>query len=288
MPKIEMGVNPISIFYFGVDNMVRITAKKILVGNVFLTFLFLFFACLVSLLGVLFVTAGCLLIMDKTVKDFFITQFGENALIPRIVVCVLAVFLGLILFSLGKNLRAKRIYEAVTGESAVCSLKKSFHFLLYYAIKTLFTLAWGFVYFLPCAICASSLVMSLSQGAMEKNIFYSWVAGCVVLLSVGFGFLFVTLQRYSVWQYYLCDEDNGVISALYKCLDKTKDRCVKIALFKLSMLGWILSCFLVLPIIYVLPYYNVSVALFSLDKGENEQEKKREEFPPAVFRIIRN
>jgi len=268
--------------------MIRISAKKMLVGNIFLTFLFLFFAYLVSFLGLIIVTAGSLLITDKTVKGFFETQFGENALIPRIVLSIIAITFGLILFSLGKNLRAKRVYEMITGVNTACSLKKSFRFLLYYAVKILFSLCWGFVYFLPCTVCISFLAMSLSQGAMERNIFYSWVAGCIVLFLVGSGFTFVTLQRYSVWQYYLCEDDNGVISALYKCLDTTKDRCLKTAVFKMSMLGWILSCVLVFPIFYVLPYYSVSVALFSLGKGKVGQEKKREEIPPAVFRIIRN
>ena len=268
--------------------MIRISAKKMLVGNVFLTFLFLFFAYLVSLIGLIIVTAGSLTVTDKTIKDFFETQFGENALLPRIALSVFAITFGLVLFSLGKNLGVKKVYKMITGINTACSLKKSFRFLLYYAVKILFSLCWGFVYFLPCAICVSSLAMSLSQGAMERNIFYSWAAGCVVLFVVGLGFTFVTLQRYSAWQYYLCEDDNGVISALYKCLDRTKDRCVKIALFKLSMLGWILSCLLVFPIFYVLPYYSVSVALFSLGKGEVGQEKKREEIPPAVFRIIRN
>ncbi len=268
--------------------MIRISAKKMLVGNVIRTFLFLFLAYLVSCLGILFVTAGGLIVTDKTVNNSFETRFGENSLILKIALSIIAIIFGLILFSFGKNLRAKRAYKMITGKNTSCSLKKSFRFLLYYAVKTLFSLCWGFIYFLPCVICVSFLAMSLSQGAMERNIFYSWVAGCVVLFFVGFGFTFVTLQRYSVWQYYLCDNDSGVISALYKCLDRTKDRCVKIALFKLSMLGWILSCFLVFPIIYVLPYYNVSVALFSLEKVENEHEKKREEIPPAVFRVIRN
>ena len=281
-----MGVFPVSIF-FGVDIMIKIKAKRLLMGTVLKLFFSFVLAGTVSLIGLLTVFVAAFGTGNDTVKDFFSETFSQYASVIRIAACVLTVLFGLFIFSLGRNIGAAILCRAVSDKRPVCSAKRAFEFLLLYAVKSLFTLCWGFVFLLPSAVCSSFLIMSLSQGAMEKNVFFSWLTGCIVLFVIGLCFTFVTLQRYSLWKYYLC-RDGGVISSLFKSLEKTRDRSVKIALFKLSMLGWILSCVFIVPVVYVLPYYRVSTALFSLEERENEQEKKREEIPPAVFEIIKD
>jgi len=268
--------------------MIKIAAKRLIMGRILRLFFSLLFSFTVSFLGLALVFAALVGVGNESVKSFFSERFFEYANVLRIFSCAAAVLFGLLIFSLGSNLAARSVCKVVSDKKAVCSVKKAFGFLLYYAIRTLFTLCWSFVFLLPFFICSSFLVMSLSQGVMERNIFYSWLTGCIVLAILGTGFTFVTLQRYSLWKYFLCLGDAGVISSLFKSLEKTRDRCVKIALFKLSMLGWILSCVFIVPTVYVLPYYRVSTALFLFDNGEIEQEKKREEVPPAVFEIIRS
>lgn len=279
-----MGSFPISIF-FGVDNMVKIKAKQIISGRVLKLFMNMLFSSAVSLSGAAIIFAALFYYESEWVKNIFLS-FGESSFIIRAAVTALACLAGLCLFAFGKKRKAFYICRAVSFNQFPNSLKKTFSFLLFLSIKLLFTLCWGFVYLFPSAVCAAFLIMSLSQGAMEKNVFTAWISGCCVLLIIGIAFMFVTLQRYSAWKYYLCIEKNSVVSALYKSLEKTEGRCLEIALFKLSMLGWILSCALLLPAVYVLPYYSVSTALLIL-KGKQKEEALNEKNPPAVFEIIR-
>ena len=212
-------------------------------------------------------------------------ETGQNV---KATACILTAIAGLYLFALGRKLKAQKINALIFGTRFSPSLRKTLAFLLMYAVKFLFSLCWLFVYLLPCAVCTSCLIMSLSQGAMEKRIFYSWVSGCIVLFITGIVFTALTLGRYSLWQRYLCLDGYSVISALYKGIDETTGRIGKIFLFRLSMLGWIASCAFVLPAFFVLPYCNAAVALYELGTGQKEDEKKREEVPPAVFKVIRN
>ena len=268
--------------------MTGITAKKLLMGRMFRVFLSLLTAFFVSVSGVGLIVGAVYLFNGAMFEKAFGSFINGKSEIYKNIFCSLFAVLGAFLFALGKNIGAKRVCKTISGDKFVLSFKKTVQFLLCFCIRVLFTLCWGFLYILPCAVCTSFLLMSLSQGAMERNVLYSWITGSVVLLFLGLFFLFVTVQRYSLWEYYLCREDGGVISSLYKSLEKTEGRCVKIALFRISMLGWILSCVLIVPAVFVLPYYRVSVMLFSLDISEKEQEKKREEIPPAVFKVIKD
>ncbi|MCR4563393.1 MAG: hypothetical protein K5755_02005 [Clostridiales bacterium] len=262
--------------------MVKIKAKQLLSGRITGAFFYLLFSFAVSLAGAAAVIFSLVILSGEEIKLPF-----EISSAVRIAAGVIFIVFGLFLISLGKNMGEKKVGETVSGKGFYVSVKKSFQFLLYLCVKTLFTLCWAFLYLLPCGVCLSFLIMSLSQGAMEKNVLYSWITGCIALLLSGLFFLFVTFQRYSLWGYYLCQR-NGVISSLYKSLEKTDGRSVKIAFFKLSMLGWVLSCVFVFPVVFVLPYYRVCVCLFATGYKEKEDEKKREEIPPAVFRIIRD
>jgi hypothetical protein len=267
--------------------MVKIRAKQIVSGKALRLFGSLLFSFAVSLLGVAAIGLTFFAFDSKKVNLLFL-RFGSYSFYVKVALAVIICFIGLILLSNGKKRSTLSVCRTVSDNSFSGEAKKSFSFLLYLGVKILFALCWSFVYLLPFFICLASLLMSLSQGPLEKNVFTAWASGCAVLLIIGIAFLFVTLQRYSAWRYYLCFHKYGVIPALYKSLEKTEDRCVKIALFKLSMLGWILSCLLLLPIVYVWPYYSVSTAYYIL-KGANQEDESDEEEKrfTAVFEIIR-
>lgn len=263
--------------------MIKIKAKQIITGKVPSLFFKLFLSFIVSLLGTAVVTASLLGFDNETVRKVFSVRFGEYSFALRIASSVIMCLFGLMLLALGKKSQTMYVCRSVSKKSFNC---KSFSFLLYLAVKTLFMLCWGFVFVLPSAVCVSFLIMSLSQGPMEKNVFISWASGCAVLLIIGLAFLFVTAQRYSAWKYYLCSEKNGVVSALYKSIEKTEGRCLEIAAFKLSMTGWLMSCLLIIPVVYVAPYISVSNALFVL-RGKTQEKTVEQKLLPAVFEIIR-
>lgn len=281
-----MGVKLSSLF-FGVDKMIKLKARQILVGRVFKSFLSFSLSFLVFSLGIAAFLTAVLLFNDKTVNELYNGVFSGYSQIAKGVTAFLLSFAGLALIARGKMLSALFSCRLVSKNSFPSGIKKTFRFLLFISMKFLFTLSWGFVFLFPSAVCVSFLLMSLSQGAMEKGILYSWISGCAVLALTGLGFLFVMLQRYSAWQYYLCNEKYGVVSSLYKSLEKTEGRYFEIALFKASMLGWLLSCLLVLPVVYVIPYYRISLALKVMTDKKQTEKNENENILPAVFRVVR-
>lgn len=266
--------------------MIKNRAGALLYKRVFRSFLPLFFAAVISLSGLAIFGVAIWLYNSEKLGKTLSGVFGKNASFSALPVTVLICVFGLLVFSFGKKRSAmfvcKRALNGIFSSDA-------FSFLLYIAVRTLYTLCWGFICLLPSVICAVSLFVRLSSSPVERNVFAVWAAGSASLFLTGLGFLFVILQRYSAWKYYLCRKKYGVISSLYKCLEKTEGRAVKIALFKLSMLGWILSCLAVFPAVYVLPYYELSTALFILE-GENENQESKEYAAArfnAVFQVIR-
>ncbi len=266
--------------------MVKIKAKQLISGKVTRVFFKLLLSFVIFSVGAAAVFSAFWGFDNSKVNAFFQGLFGEYSFYAKAALVILFCLLGLLLIAVGVKRSALAVCRTVSNNSFSGSTGKSFSFFLYLCVKTLFLICWGFVFLFPSAICASFLFMSLSRGALEKNVFLSWVLGSVALFIIGLAFLFVISQRYSAWKYYLCLEKYGVMTALYKSLEKTQGRCFSIAAFRLSMLGWLLSCLLVFPVIYVAPYYGVSSAYFIL-KGEPKKEKQQEERLPAVFEIIR-
>ena len=267
--------------------MVKIRAKQLISGKTPKLFVLLLFFALAAASGFALVGIAAVSLDGKTAETLF-SRFGVKSVYFRAALSAAGIISGLIILAWGKKHSALTACRAAFENSFSGGIKKTFSFLIYICVKTLFSLCWAFLYLLPSAVCLLFLIISLSQGPVEKNVFTVWASGCAVLFIIGTAFLFVTLQRYSAWKYYLCLEKNGVISSLYASLEKTGGRCLEIALFKLSMLGWILSCLSVAAAVYVLPYYSVSAA-YCIMKGSREKREtpKEERILPAVFRVVK-
>ena len=85
-------------------------------------------------------------------------------------------------------------------------------------------------------------------------------------------FLLIRLQRYFLAQYYLLDQETSVRKAIRASIHASKGICDEIFAFKLSFLPWGIASILVLPLLYVSPYYSMSSLLYA--RFLMEQDKR--------------
>ena len=271
--------------------MIKLKAKKLLVGSQVKTFFSLFLPKLLSLFSLAVIFLCFFALSDRKTLDLLgsLPAFSSSWTLASatFVICLFCGFL----FAVGRkrfafnSVKKSRFNADLSEENG--SFKKTAQFLLMSATKLLLSLAWGFLFFLPATVSAALLLYSVSSGEVTENMLYIWATGCIVLALVGFAFTFVTLQRYSMWAYFLCDKNETVFSSFSKSLSLTEGKMMSIAFFKMSLFPWIISCVLILPIIYVLPYYDLSVALlFNSLSGEKKQPQPRPF--TAVFRVIKS
>ena len=91
------------------------------------------------------------------------------------------------------------------------------------------------------------------------------IAGCAMLALVGICFFLVSVQKYSKAVYFFAgNESVSVTNAIRLSISSTKGLLLKISLFKLSFFPWLISGVLLLPLMFVLPYYEESLIFYCM------------------------
>ncbi len=91
------------------------------------------------------------------------------------------------------------------------------------------------------------------------------VAGTAVLLFLGLCFYLVSVQKYSKAVYFFAgNESVSVADAIRLSVSSTKGLLLKISFFKLSFFPWLISGVLLLPLMFVLPYYEESLIFYCM------------------------
>lgn len=123
-------------------------------------------------------------------------------------------------------------------------------------------LIWSLLYFLPCIALSGYLVYSLQSGISKTMLLLVSASIAISFLSGSF-FSFVTFQRYSLCHVMFYENDGiSALEAVRRSAQLMDESCFALAKLKLSFVGWMISCLLILPVFYVYPYYKISVAYF--------------------------
>lgn len=118
--------------------------------------------------------------------------------------------------------------------------------------------------FLPASVL-TVLYFLLKGNGISQKVFYVVITGTALLAVTGFLFWFVSVQKYSRARLLLAAyPDITVADALKLSVAGMNGRLLSAVRFKFSFLPWILLCVFVLPLIFVIPYYNQSVTCFLL------------------------
>ena len=127
-------------------------------------------------------------------------------------------------------------------------------------------LFWLLLLCLPSAVCLAGAGYLLGAGAQGGPLAPLAVTLCCLssfFLAAGGMVLFCLVRnRYFLAPYYLLDGNTSVCRAVKLSRKSMKGFKGKIFRFQLSFVGWWLSCLLVIPIVYVFPYYEMSRVLY--------------------------
>lgn len=126
-------------------------------------------------------------------------------------------------------------------------------------LKFFLSVAWSAFYLLPCITTVATLYYSINSGGYTFSVMLTLFVAAVILFAIGISYIYVTLKRYSMCNFVVFTETRiDAIRVIEKSISYTENNTVRLALYNLSFVGWILSCVLVIPIFYVLPYIKMA------------------------------
>ncbi len=118
--------------------------------------------------------------------------------------------------------------------------------------------------FLP-AILAASVYLRVRYSAVSAASLAVNVIGTAVLLFFSLVFFGVTVQKYSKAIYFFAgNEAVSLANAIKMSVASTQGSLIKIFRFKFSFLPWFMSGILLLPLMFVLPYYEESFIFYCM------------------------
>lgn len=126
-------------------------------------------------------------------------------------------------------------------------------------LKFFLSVAWSAFYLLPCVATVATLYYSIQSGNYTFSVMLTLFVASAILFIIGISFIYITLKRYSMCNFVVFSETNtDAIKVIEKSINLTENNTVKFAFYNLSFIGWILSCILLIPVFYVLPYVKMA------------------------------
>ncbi len=152
-------------------------------------------------------------------------------------------------------------------------------------IRFFLYVSWFAMYFLPCFIMSLLLLYSYKYENYGYSVNLTLFVSSVILFLVALGFFFVTLKRYSMCTFVILREnEKNPLNVIAKSITLMENRCVSYAFYCLSFAGWILSCLLILPTVYVVPYVLLSKWCY-VNSLKKKKHQSTENEKPIIFYI---
>lgn len=154
-------------------------------------------------------------------------------------------------------------------------------------LKFFLGVAWSVVYLLPCAVMGGIFVYAVKYEEFNRNLFITLFASTVILFFIGISFLYITMKRYTMTDAVIfAYKEKDSLKAIEKSIKIMEGNTLKYSLYCLSFFGWLLSCLLVLPIFYVLPYKTMAKYSFYGFSSKKEFIKQTSQ-KPIIFYITK-
>ncbi len=151
-------------------------------------------------------------------------------------------------------------------------------------LKFYLSLAWSVVFYFPTLAVGVAFYYSISAMEFNFNLTVTLFVAVVTLFVIGSMFLYVTLKRYSMCNYVIfTGQESESIKVIEKSIVLMENHLIDYSLYCFSFAGWILSCILIVPIIYVLPY--IKIAKCGYFKAVTKPNTLKQPQKPIVFYI---
>lgn len=145
------------------------------------------------------------------------------------------------------------------------------------------SVSWFVFYLSPCIAVSCLLLYSYKNENNGFNINLTLFISAILLFVIGVVFFYVTLKRYAMCSsVILTDEEKNPLKVIVKSIEIMENHSVQYAFYCFSFFGWLLLCLLIVPIIYVVPYFKMSKSCFSNSLGLSKF-LKREKEKPIIF-----
>ena len=218
--------------------------------------------------------------------NYYLLSFLKNntdfMLIFKILIAVCSAVLSLFMINSVVYISENYFYRKATDSFAPVRAVDLFCSFAVNILKTLLFFSWSAVFFLPgvtLLLCAYSAKTNNYTGEIITTLYVAAAINAIV----GAGCFFVLFGRYSKCSFiqFTTGETNPV-KVLARSTELMEENQIQYSLFRLSFLGWNLSCVLLFPIIYVLPYRKCAKYVFFNAKPKQKQKELMSE-KPVVF-----
>lgn len=253
------------------SGFLKIKSKELLLNN---NLKLLFVTFLSSFLRLLFCALVALFTHFSLISEFLknlITSY--NSLIVYFIYSLILVIIYLILFlfNSGIKLGEQAIYFMQSkGTNAKIKylfifLKPSQSFRAFYLYLKIFLYKFCWFIFLNSApvFCLGLTLYLYFNSNIYLAVFYTLIAGTIILFSISRFFYNCFSCIYSFAPYYLCTNINiSVNDAINKSRDFSDGFLKDGVYLKTSLFPWVLSCLLIFPIFYVIPFIKLTKAKY--------------------------
>ncbi len=141
--------------------------------------------------------------------------------------------------------------------------KKAFRALKFYTTVNFYKTLWLLYFLFPCALCVLCDIYVYTAYNLSSVMHIILSVSISLLLSISIVMWRAAVARYSAAAYYFClNPQMKVKDAIKKSIRFTDGFLTEYVLLEYSFLGWILSCLLVIPLVYVIPYVKLSRCVF--------------------------
>ncbi len=254
----------------------KIRAKGLLIGNGGKACLLLILPALFSLLlraaGAFTASAGR---MAELLPGFFSTDVWRYA--SPVVLFVLAALSLAVMppLLLGREAwywqRSAREYRPFTY--AFTWYRRLGRAVSLYLLRWCVRIGAALLFLGPALICTLAALLVYARGTSVYTLTILGLAAAA-LWTAGIGYLTLFLQRFFLAPYLMADDPQLRAQEALRESARIMDACMmrgNTAKMKLSFLPWFFSCILILPVLYVYPYYKQSCACYARHILNNEQ-----------------
>lgn len=261
---------------------IKLNAKKRLVKNHFKCFLVSVFPYVTIFL--LTVLNYYLYIFLKGADFGFNPYISSYALYIKASLYTLSLIISFFLWKISQLVSEKFFFSRNIKNKNRLTFRKYITAITVSALKFFLSVAWSAVFYSPCAVMTVTLYYCINSGDYTFNVMVTLFVASVLLMFIGSGFLYITLKRYSMCNYViLSGTETDSLKVIEKSIKIMEGNTVKYTFYSLSFSGWILSCILIVPIIYVLPY--VKMAKYSFLKAVIKPVTKEQK--PVIFYLTK-
>lgn len=262
---------------------IKLNAQKQLLKNHFICFCVAFLPYVVSVF--LCLLNYYLYIFLKSIDFSFISPISFYDIYIKASLFTLSICVSFVLWKISQIYSQKYFYSQINKKHIKLKFRQYITAITVSILKFFLSVAWGSFYLLPCAVTVATLYYSIQSREYAFNVMLTLFIASVMLFVIGISFIYITLKRYSMCNFVIFTETNiNALKVIEKSIILTENNTVRYAFYCLSFVGWLLSCILIIPIFYVLPY--IKMAKYSFYRAIIKPlEKEIETQKPIIFYI---